>query len=97
MHFRRVRKSGPSDADGEGQVEQKTMATKSRRWRKQKGADGALLLRVKKPLGLDGAGSGVPGDGDTAAEVGLVGHVAGKRGVVAEDGVFGERFAGFDG
>src|SRR5437762_6808059 len=47
-------------------------------------------------LGLDGAGGGVPGDGDVAAEAGLVHHVAGESGVVAEDGVFGERLAGFD-
>src|SRR5215472_2193522 len=49
-----------------------------------------------RPLGLDGAGASVPGDGYAAAEIGLVGHVAGQRGVVAENGVFRERLAGFD-
>src|SRR6266446_433466 len=39
--------------------------------------------------GLDLVGGGVPGDGGSA-EIGLVGHVAGQRGVVAEDGVFGD-------
>src|SRR5260370_13028081 len=39
--------------------------------------------------GLDLVGGGVPGDGGIA-EIGLVGHVAGQRGVVAEDGVFGD-------
>src|SRR5713226_10112810 len=40
-------------------------------------------------LGFDLVGGGVPGDGGLA-EIGLVGHVAGQRGVVAEDGVFGD-------
>ena len=53
--------------------------------------------RLKPTLGrFDGAGSGVPGDGDVAAEAGLVHHVAGESGVVAEDGVFGEWLAGLD-
>src|SRR5437764_6618155 len=48
---------------------------------------------VKSPLqkmpesGFDLVGGGVPGDGGSA-EVGLVGHVASQRGVVAEDSVF---------
>ena len=46
---------------------------------------------------LDGAGGGVPSDGDVAAEAGLVDHVTGERGVVAEDGVFGEGLARLDG
>jgi len=40
-------------------------------------------------LGFDLVGGGVPGDGGLA-EIGFVGHVAGQRGVVAEDGVFGD-------
>src|SRR6267378_1526793 len=40
-------------------------------------------------LGFDLAGGGVPSDCGVA-EVGFVGHVAGQRGVVAEDGVFGD-------
>src|SRR5215472_3364096 len=46
--------------------------------------------------GLDGAGGAVPGDRDTAAEIGLVGHVAGQSGVIAEDGVFDDRLARLD-
>src|SRR5690242_7320629 len=46
---------------------------------------------------LDGAGGGVPGDGDAAAEIGLVGHVACQRGIVAEDSVLRKRLARFDG
>ena len=38
----------------------------------------------------------VPGGG-RVAEVGFVGHVAGERGVVAEDGVFGDRAVLADG
>jgi len=34
-------------------------------------------------------GGGVPSDGGLA-EIGFVGHVAGERGVVTEDGVFGD-------
>src|SRR6267143_1372603 len=44
---------------------------------------------AKSRLGLDGVGGGVPGDGGLA-EIGFVGHVAGQRGVVTEDGVFGD-------
>src|SRR6266478_9853662 len=40
-------------------------------------------------LGFDLAGGGVPSDCGVA-EIGFVGHVAGQRGVVAEDGVFGD-------
>ena len=47
--------------------------------------------------GFDGAGSGVPGYGDVSAEAGFVHHVAGESGVVAEDGIFGERLARLDG
>src|SRR5712664_3653957 len=53
---------------------------------------GAAVLRPYKriaELGLDLAGGGVPGDRGVA-EVGFVGHVAGQRGVVTEDGVFGD-------
>src|SRR6267143_5712539 len=40
-------------------------------------------------LGFYLAGGGVPGDRGVS-EVGFVGHVASQRGVVAEDGVFGD-------
>ena len=43
---------------------------------------------VKLRLGLNRVRGGVPGDGGPA-EIGLIGHVASERGVVAEDGVFG--------
>jgi len=62
----------------------------------------ALAVTSQKPRlwpghsGLDGARRGVPSDGDTAAEIGLVGHVASQSGVVAEDGVFREWLAGLD-
>src|SRR5215469_8080452 len=46
--------------------------------------------------GFYGAGGGVPGDGDIAAEAGFVDHVASERCVVAEDGIFGERLARLD-
>src|SRR5712664_4574306 len=52
---------------------------------------GAAMLRPYKgiaELGFDLAGGAVPGDCGVA-EIGFVGHVAGQRGVVAEDGVFG--------
>src|SRR6266850_973941 len=52
---------------------------------------GAAMLRPSRrmaKLGLDLAGGAVPGDRGVA-EVGFVGHVAGQRGVVAEDGVLG--------
>src|SRR6266849_10949132 len=52
---------------------------------------GAAILRPYKrmaKLGFDLAGGGVPGDCGVA-EIGFVGHVASQRGVVAEDGVFG--------
>src|SRR5260370_34098043 len=39
--------------------------------------------------GFDLVGGGVPGDGGLP-EIRLVGHVARERGVVAEDGVFGD-------
>jgi hypothetical protein len=52
---------------------------------KSKNEDGSLKLT----LGFDGAGSGVPGDGDVAAEAGLVHHMARECCVVAEDGIFG--------
>src|SRR6266702_271721 len=42
--------------------------------------------------GFDLAGGGVPGHG-RAAEIRFVGHVAGQRGVVAENGVFRHRLA----
>ena len=43
---------------------------------------------VNLALGFDLVGGGVPGDGGSA-EIGLICHVASERGVVAEDGVFG--------
>src|SRR6267143_1548040 len=56
------------------------------------GKGGAMCCAPTKgitELGFDLAGGGVPGDGGVA-EIGFVGHVAGQRGVVAEDGVFGD-------
>ena len=59
-----------------------------------RGAQHAAPLHIIKQgevnlaLGFDLVGGGVPGDGGSA-EIGLVGHVASQRGVVAEDGVFG--------
>src|SRR6266852_6174580 len=44
--------------------------------------DGAVNARLR----FDRVGGGVPGDGGLA-EIGFVGHVAGQRGVVAEDSV----------
>src|SRR5882724_7989431 len=58
---------------------------------REKEKRGAALLRPYKriaELGLDLAGGGVPSDRGLA-EVGFIGHVAGQRGVMAEDGVFG--------
>src|SRR5713101_7510598 len=54
-------------------------------------APAAADARTTRELGLrlDLVGGGVPGDGGFA-EIGFVGHVAGERGVVAEDGVFGD-------
>src|SRR5467141_1511334 len=52
---------------------------------------GRSMLRPHRRIqrsGFDLVGGGVPGDGGLA-EIGFVGHVAGQRGVVAEDGVFG--------
>src|SRR5437867_10607110 len=79
-------------------------AASSRRSPKKKGRPGRRPHKtgnkdgdVKSPLrGLDDAGGGVPGDGDIAAEAGLVDHVASEGGVVAKDGVFSERLARFD-
>src|SRR6266478_8044734 len=53
---------------------------------------GRSMLRPHRRIqrsGFDLVGGGVPGDGGFA-EIGLVGHVAGEGGVVAEDGVFGD-------
>src|SRR6266852_3409694 len=53
---------------------------------------GRSMLRPHRRIqrsGFDLVGGGVPGDGGFA-EIGFVGHVAGQRGVVAEDGVFGD-------
>jgi hypothetical protein len=47
---------------------------------------------VKARLGFNRVGGDVLGDGGFA-EIGFVGHVAGQRGVVAEDGVFGDLLA----
>src|SRR5882762_5173578 len=63
---------------------------------KRRGKTPIGRLAFPDSLGFDGAGGGVPGDGDVSAEAGLVHHVAGERGVVAEDGIFGERLARFD-
>src|SRR6266699_5261863 len=57
-------------------------------------AKNAKLARYKEGTvsGFDLAGGGVPGHG-RAAEIRFVGHVAGQRGVVAENGVFRYRLA----
>src|SRR6266446_1820864 len=58
---------------------------------KVRGEVGRSVLRPYKKiakLGFDLVGGGVPGDGGVA-EVRFVGHVAGQRRVVAEDGVLG--------
>src|SRR5437879_13252501 len=47
------------------------------------------LAQQPMPLRFDGVGGRVPGYGGLA-EIGFVGHVASQRGVVAEDGVFGD-------
>src|SRR5712671_619910 len=55
------------------------------------GTRGAKISRPNREItdsGFDLVGGGVPGDGGFA-EIGFVGHVAGQRRVVTEDGVFG--------
>src|SRR6266481_4686423 len=62
-------------------------AKKIQYWRD--GAQHTAPLQEGSGSGFNLVGGGVPRDGGSA-EIGFVGHVAGQRGVVAEDGVFGD-------
>ncbi len=62
-------------------------AKKIQYWRD--GAQHAVLHQEGPGSGFNLVGGGVPRDGGSA-EIGFVGHMAGQRGVVAEDGVFGD-------
>src|SRR6266850_80846 len=59
-----------------------------RRGKKRGTRGGGCPYKGIMDLGFDLAGGGVPSDCGVA-EIGFVGHVAGQRGVVAEDCVFG--------
>src|SRR5215472_13798 len=55
----------------------------------EQAGQGEKVANKAKGSGFDGVGGSVPGD-HGPSEVRFVGHVARERGVVAEDGVFGD-------
>src|SRR5712692_8631336 len=82
--------SGRIGRDGGRQRGEERAPTQSGRpYRERKMARRTRRYKKTAASGFDLVGGGVPGD-STLAEIGFVGHMARQRGVMAEDGVFGD-------